>query len=287
MNELKQICKDVLTEKKARLIIGYSEDKNKKVKPYIARTPEDAEKFTFNHNAVNNLAVYIPRFKNHFEGKIGIVVKGCDLKAVTALIQENQVKRENLFIIGVNCSGVVRDTDKDFSKDNSQIKCKYCQMKTPGYFDAIAEETIEFELTDDDQAEMMAKIEKMTAEERLDFWNAEFEKCIKCYACRQVCPMCYCEQCIAEKSTPKWIDTSATPRGNFAWNTIRAFHMAGRCIGCHECERACPMDIPLSLLTRKMGMVASAEFGYRPGMSIDEPTLIGSYSTPDKEDFIK
>jgi Fe-S-cluster-containing dehydrogenase component len=63
--------------------------------------------------------------------------------------------------------------------------------------------------------------------------------------------------------------------------------MAGRCIGCHECERACPMDIPLTLLTRKMGMVASSEFGYRHGMSIDEPTLIGSYSTSDKEDFIK
>ena len=287
MNELKQICKDVLAEKKARLIIGYSEDKNKRVKPFIARNPEDAEKFVFNHHAVNNLAVYIPRFKNHFEGKIGIVVKGCDLKAVTALIQENQVKREDLFIIGVNCSGVVRDIAFDFSKDNSQIKCKYCQMKTPQYFDAIAEESKEFELTDDDQAELMAKIEAMSAEERLDYWNAEFEKCIKCYACRQVCPMCYCEQCIAEKSTPKWIDTSATSRGNFAWNTIRAFHMAGRCIGCHECERACPMEIPLTLLTRKMGMVASAEFGYRHGMSIDEPTLIGSYSTSDKEDFIK
>ena len=42
MNELKQICKDVLAEKKARFIIGYKEDKNKRIKPFIAKTPEDA-----------------------------------------------------------------------------------------------------------------------------------------------------------------------------------------------------------------------------------------------------
>jgi ferredoxin len=287
MNELKQICKDALSEKKARFIIGYKEDKNKRIKPFIAKTPEDAEQLTFNHHAVNNLAVYLPRFKNNVEGKIGIVVKSCDLKAVTALIQENQIKRDDLFIIGVNCSGVVLDIAKEFNKDNTQIKCKYCQAKTPPYYDALADESKDFEMPDDDQAELMAKIDKMTSDERLEFWNAEFEKCIKCYACRQVCPMCYCEKCIVEKSEPQWIDTSSTARGNFSWNIIRAFHMAGRCIGCHECERACPMGIPLTLLTRKMGMVASSEFGYRHGMSLTEPTLIGTYSTSDKEDFIK
>ena len=157
----------------------------------------------------------------------------------------------------------------------------------PPYYDALADESKEFEMPVDDQEILMAKIDKMTSDERLEFWNSEFEKCIKCYACRQVCPMCYCEKCIVEKSEPQWIDTSSTSRGNFSWNIIRAFHQAGRCIGCHECERACPMDIPLALLTRKMGMVAFSEFGYRHGTSLTEPTLIGNYSTSDKEDFIK
>lgn len=160
MNELKQICRDALSEKKARFIIGYTEDKNKRIKPFMARTPEEAEKLTFNHHSVNNLAVYLPRFKNNVDGKIGIIVKSCDLKAVTALIQENQFKRDGLFIIGVNCSGVVRDIAEKFNKDNTQIKCKYCQDKTPLYYDVLAEESKEFEMPEDDQAELMAKIEK-------------------------------------------------------------------------------------------------------------------------------
>jgi len=287
MSTLKEIAAKVLSEKKAEFIIGFTEDKNKHIKPFIAKTPEDAEKLIFNHYAVNNLAVYLPRFKNKVSGKIGIVVKNCDLKAVTALIQENQFTRDDIYVIGVNCSGVVRDKEEEWVKENVQIKCKYCQQRTPSYYDELAGELEDFPIPEDDQLEVMDKLEKMNSAERWDFWAAEFEKCVKCYACRQVCPMCYCEQCIVEKSMPQWIDSSSTARGNLSWNIIRAFHMAGRCIGCHECERACPADIPLTLLTRKMGMTAFAEFGYRHGTSIDQPTLIGTYSTSDKEEFIK
>jgi formate hydrogenlyase subunit 6/NADH:ubiquinone oxidoreductase subunit I len=134
---------------------------------------------------------------------------------------------------------------------------------------------------------MMQKIDSMTAEARFDFWEAEFEKCVKCYACRQACPMCYCEKCIADKSVPRWIESSAHTRGNFAWNMIRAFHLAGRCVGCNECERACPAEIPLSLLNRKMGMMAKKEFDYVAGMNLNTPTLVGTYDVNDREDFIK
>lgn len=287
MSDLREIGKKVLSEKKAEFIIGFSEDRNKHVKPFIAKNAEDADKLTFNHYAVNNLAVYLHRFKNKVDGKIGIVVKNCDLKAVTALIQENQIKRDDLYIIGVNCSGVVREKDAEWTKENAQIKCKYCQQRVPSYYDELAGEPEELLITEDDQQQLMNSIEKMSANERLEYFQNQFDKCVKCYACREVCPMCYCEQCIVEKSSPQWIDTSATSKGNFSWHIIRAFHMAGRCIGCHECERVCPADIPLTLLTRKMGMTAFAEFGYRHGTAIDQPTLIGTYNTSDKEDFIK
>ena len=101
------------------------------------------------------------------------------------------------------------------------------------------------------------------AAERWAFWKSEFARCVKCYACRQVCPLCYCERCIADKNRPVTIDTSATLKGNFAWHVTRAFHLAARCVGCDECTRACPAGIDLGLLNLSLAEAAEENFGFR------------------------
>ena len=78
----------------------------------------------------------------------------------------------------------------------------------------------------------------------------------------QVCPMCFCERCVADKTQPQWIETSPHARGNLAWHITRALHLAGRCVDCGECERACPAGIPLGLLNRKIAAVVADRFGY-------------------------
>ena len=123
--------------------------------------------------------------------------------------------------------------------------------------------------------------------ERMVAWAREFERCVKCYACRQVCPLCYCERCLVEKNRPTVIDPSPTVKGNFAWHITRAFHLAGRCIGCDECTRVCPSGIDLRLLNLSLAQAAEEHFGYRAGINRDVEPLIGTYSLQDKENFIR
>jgi ferredoxin len=124
-------------------------------------------------------------------------------------------------------------------------------------------------------------------EVRMAYWADEFDRCVKCYACRQVCPMCYCEQCLVEKNRPQVIDSSPTLMGNFAWHITRAFHLASRCVGCGECTRACPAGINLTLLNKTLAKASLDHFGYRAGAERGAQPLIGIYSLQDKEDFIR
>jgi ferredoxin len=127
----------------------------------------------------------------------------------------------------------------------------------------------------------------MTPEERAAFWSAEFAKCTRCYACRAACPGCYCTRCIVEKNVPQWISTAAAEHGNFAWNIIRAFHLAGRCTECGACEAACPQGIRLMLLNAVLARGVEAAFGERPGYDPAAKPLVGSWKPEDTEEFIR
>jgi formate dehydrogenase (coenzyme F420) beta subunit len=288
MIELREKAKELLQTGTVRVIIGYCESTTPiRTKPFITRTVEDADKLVFNKYCVNNLAVYLTRKEFKRNGVIGIIAKGCDVKAIVQLIQENQINKDDLYIIGVNCNGVVSKLGIEFNSETIATKCLNCSVRTPLLTHTTVGKLDELPKRMDSSLELIQKFDSMSAEEKWNFWEAEFEKCVKCYACRQSCPLCYCERCIVDKTIPRWIESSAHTRGNFSWNIIRAFHLSGRCIGCNECERACPAEIPLSLLNRKMGMVAKKEFNYIPGIGLDTPTLVGSYDVADNEDFIK
>ncbi len=287
MAQLVETAKELLKSGKVSYIIGYTAHGDNGTKPFIARTEADAEKLVFNHHCVNNLSVYINKADIPENGNIGIIAKGCDIRTITMLVQENQIKREHIYIIGVNCNGQVKDIGMNWEKENVAQKCALCEVRTPALYDVLVGDLEDFEKPEPTTMQLIQQIEAMTPKERWAYWQEQFDKCIKCYACRQACPLCYCDQCIVDKNEPQWIETSPTSRGNLSWNIIRALHQSGRCVGCGECSRVCPMGIPIGILNVKMNMISMRDFGFKPGMNINESTLVGSYNFTEKENFIR
>lgn len=111
----------------------------------------------------------------------------------------------------------------------------------------------DFPLTiSEENLQLIDRLKKMSREERWKYWMEKMSKCIKCYACRAACPLCYCSRCIVEVNCPQWVQPWSAPLTNMEWQINRVMHMAGRCIGCGACKQACPVGIPLHLMTQSM-----------------------------------
>jgi ferredoxin len=284
----------ILSEEQVTAIVGYAPGRRKgSVQPIIITHEADAEKLIFTPASVNNLAVYLTKSKKEIpkKGKIGIVVKGCDLKALIGLMGESQLKRENLYLIGVPCAGVLASTVQpatELSSETIAPKCTECDAHLPTGCDYVPNVPLpnQPELAGKYSAEI-ARLEALTPAERWVYWKEQFAKCIKCYACRQVCPFCFCEQCLCDRNKPQMVETTPRPAGNAAWHIVRAMHLAGRCAGCAECERVCPMDIPLNLLNRKMAKELKELYDYEAGFEVNEKGPLASYTEKDDQSFIK
>ncbi|WP_224984005.1 4Fe-4S dicluster domain-containing protein [Geomonas agri] len=274
-------------------VVGYLPGRRKgTASPALVTTVEEAEKLIFSPACVNNLSVYLTKAKKGVlkQGKVGIVAKGCDMRALAGLMTESQLQREDLFIIGVVCPGVYGfgvERTGTVTEANIARKCRECTVHMPEGADVAAGTHAELADLTPEEAEEMARIEAMPQAERWAFWKEHFSRCIRCMACRQVCPFCYCEQCLCDKNRPQAVESSPRPAGNMAWHLVRAMHLAGRCGGCAECERVCPMDIPLNLLNRRMAQELKELYDFEAGLTPVEKGPLNEYKENDDQSFIK
>jgi formate dehydrogenase (coenzyme F420) beta subunit len=289
VTELQDLARKLLEDGTVQVVIGWEEGR-RGPRPVTITEPADAEKLVFDSRCVHNLATYLDPRRSHVRklGKPAVVVKGCDSKAVAGLIRESQIARDGVVLIGVRCGGVVSDPagDGELTAETVAARCAGCDVREPHLADHIlgAEQPEPPQVASID--ELVAEIDAMTPDERFAFWSAQMEKCVRCYACRQACPLCFCDRCVADKTIPQWIERAPHARGNYSWHLTRAMHLAGRCVGCGECERACPVGIPLSLLNRKMQHVVAESFDFAAS---DDPAVaspIGAFRQDDREDFI-
>ncbi len=163
-------------------------------------------------------------------------------------------------------------------------KCMRCRYPNPLVSDFLLGEEVE-KWADDEFADV-DEFEKMSPEEKWKFWEEQFSKCIRCYSCRNVCPMCYCVECVVTKMKPQWTRRSTDISENTAYHIQRAWHLAGRCIECMECQRVCPVDIPIMTLNRKLTRDVKDMFEYEPGVDVEAEPLLACYNPQDPEQYI-
>lgn len=283
----------LLTAGEVTAVIGYLPGRRKgSAVPGIVTDAKKARELVFTPACVNNLALYLTKAKKEVskKGRLAIVAKGCDMRALAGLMGESQLKREDVVIIGVACAGVHGSgvgPSEPLTSETIARKCRECTVHEPAGADLVCGKVPTLPKLTAQEAEELARLEAMTPGERWAFWKEQFSRCIRCMACRSICPFCYCEQCLCDRNRPQAVDSSPRPAGNMAWHIVRAMHLAGRCAGCAECERACPMDIPLNLLNRKMAQELKELYGHEAGLEPKEKGPLAEYREDDDQSFIK
>ena len=246
--------------------------------PAMFESAEEMKDFVYGEYAGANLSKYCLKLKR-LEGRTLVVLKPCDTLSFHQLTKEHRVDREKFYIIGAGCKGM-----KD--EAGTLLKCNACKGKEFAVYDEIIDdEESRKPSAVMDRMDGVSDLEKMTAQQRYDFWRGELSRCIRCNACRNVCPACTCEKCVFDN--PASGAASKAPVTDFEENMfhiIRAYHVAGRCTDCGECSRVCPQHIPLHLLNRKFIKDMNELYGdYQAGEGDDERTPMTSYTKEDAE----
>jgi len=277
--QLRDRARALLEGSEVDLVIGYANGNvPDKTTPVFVTSPDDIDQLVLNPFCRNNLATWLTRkdIRTRYK-RVAIVAKEPDIRAIIVLIQESQVDPDAIRVLGVRI-----DTPGD-----PQSPCTLLPQTTLEELQKHLQTDFQPRALTPEQLAQAEELEKLPPAERWAYWRKQLDRCIRCYACRQACPMCYCDQCIATMNQPQWLDTSAHPLGNVAWNITRAFHLAGRCVNCGECERACPVDIPLMALNRFLARQVGQHFdGYQAGTDLDGYQPFASYKPDDSEDFI-
>ena len=248
--------------------------------PIAITRPEDAQKLVWNRYCANTLAKYIASVRDR--GRVGIVARGCDSRAVIRLLVDQVIDRGDVYILGVGCPGMLDRKTGDLLK-----KCTQCRHNNPLEFDEMIGDAAE-PLPEVDRFAEIKEIEAMPRAERAAYFESVYAKCIRCYACRDVCPCCTCRECFVDQRREDWVGKQNNVAENRFYGLTRVMHVADRCIECGECERVCPMDLPLMQLNRKVIKDMCELFGdYEAGVSVenDDEKLL-AYRTDDVEEFM-
>lgn len=282
------------------------------ITPAVFCTADEFKKdFVWSDFCGANFSKYLIKETAKADGKVLVFLKPCDTYSFNQLLTEHRFDREKVYAVGIPCSGMldvnrikeaaegiasVSENDgkvtvetlydgvKTFDRDELlPDRCVNCKSKKHVAYDELLGE--DGDVIDSARFDEVEKLEKMTPDERFSFWQNELSRCIRCNACRDVCPACTCEKCVFDNPN-SGVENKAAANSfeEKMFHIIRAFHVAGRCTDCGECSRVCPQHIPLHLLNRKFIRDIDNFYGeYQAGAEEGSRAPIVNYTTDDIE----
>ena len=313
MQELIEKAKSLLENGQVARVLGWKKGENAwDAEPAFFETAESLKDFVYNGFCGANLSKYMIE-AGKGEGKTLVFLKPCDSYSYNQLLREHRVDREKAYIVGVGCKGklsvnkipfdgILSVSGADYPdaaetltvetlygnetiayKDAMLERCHVCKGKEHVVYDELLGESCD--TVDADRFAEVARIEAMSPEEKFAFFQQELSKCIRCNACRNVCPACSCRKCVFDSTafdSAQKVNTTSFEEKMF--HIIRAFHVAGRCTDCGECSRVCPQGIPLHLFNRKFIKDINALYGeYQAGSDLETKAPLTCFTTDDAE----
>jgi len=311
--QIRAAAKKLLSEGQVDYVLGYAKGTiPMRDYPFFAYTPEECDQLIWSSFCCNNLANFVIRHP----GKPGVVAQGCVSRNLVVLVQENQIKQDELKVIGVPCLGMVdrrkiQDKlagkvilevaeageqlvvkgkgfeDKLARKELLRDNCYTCLHRNPVMADVLVADKVE-ETGGGDIEAVAAPWAGLSPEERWHKFGEEIlDECIRCYACRDACPLCYCHVCFVDESMPQWCAKTQDEADVATFHLLRAFHCAGRCTDCGACESACPQGLKMRRLTSKIEKDIRGLYGFQPGLDVKATPPMSVYRPNDPQEFIK
>ena len=189
---------------------------------------------------------------------LGVLVRGCDERALELLFAVNMLDRNHIIPVGFACPAELAEQHQCWKPFPDALVAGEPAQGVVGGEDAVGS-----------QMDLLGKLRQ---------WFDTFDRCIKCFGCRNICPVCYCHECTLEEAA--LIPRGDLPPANPNFLMTRAMHMVGRslCVYCGLCEEVCPADIPLKSLYKLVAKVVGQESTTPEGLAAQQASQLAAGS---------